>query len=724
MSLPLALLLGGAAALCLAALVVLLRERRSALREPLGMGMPVALADLEGRVLERNDAMRALAPAAPTVPQLFRSALGAGDEALIYRMARTARAQGFALSRVAGTAPEGERHLAARRVDDAHIAWSVLPGGPGLVAGTFRDAFEAMPFPHLHVFADGTLVPNTAFRRIFGADAGRVMEQLGRDSALDDDRLALPRADGTTGVFRHFSAAAVEGGGREVFLFPLEMAGPSRNSPTQFLDDVPAAVMQLETSGRLFWCNGRVRAVLGEAAVPGAHLADLIAPLARPVEAMLEDAALERPHGGWLTEMAHLRTGEAFLEVNIARIRRYGRVTLLAVINDASEVRRLEDQFTQSQKMEAVGKLAGGVAHDFNNVLTAIIGNCDLLLMRKDATDPDYDDLMQVVQNANRAAALVRQLLAFSRKQTLNPVTLSVREVISETHYLLNRLVGETVQLDLAIGAEVWQVRADPQQLEQVLMNLVVNARDAMEGGGTVRITAANVRVNEGDTAAQAGVPPGEHVEISVSDTGPGIDPAILDKVFDPFFTTKGKGEGTGLGLSTAYGIVRQSGGHIVAGNAPEGGARFTVYLPRSEPEEAAPAPSLPEPRVDQTGSADVMLVEDEAPVRAFAARALKLRGYNVTAAETAEDAMEILADTDHRVDLLISDVVMPGMSGPAFATEARKLRPGLPIIFVSGYAEESFRESLTESEFLFLAKPFTLKELTSKVKEALGDSG
>ena len=211
---------------------------------------------------------------------------------------------------------------------------------------------------------------------------------------------------------------------------------------------------------------------------------------------------------------------------------------------------------------------------------------------------------------------------------------------------------------------------------------------------------------------------------IGVRDTGPGIDPSIRDKIFDPFFTTKAKGEGTGLGLSTVYGIVRQSGGHILAGGAPGGGAEIQIYLPRSSAGEQADARAPAQPQRDMTGSASVMLVEDEAPVRAFAARALKLRGYEVCEAETAEDAMEILADRDHRVDLLISDVVMPGMSGPAFATEARKLRPGLRLIFVSGYAEEDFRESLTESDFLFLAKPFTLNQLTTKVKEALGDAG
>ena len=243
-----------------------------------------------------------------------------------------------------------------------------------------------------------------------------------------------------------------------------------------------------------------------------------------------------------------------------------------------------------------------------------------------------------------------------------------------------------------------------------------------MDGAGQITIAAANARLDGGETAHVQGAPAGDHVVIRVHDTGPGIDPAIRDKVFDPFFTTKGKGEGTGLGLSTVYGIVRQSGGQIQAGTAPGGGAEIAIYLPRASlAEPSVPAQTRPAAR-DQTGSAAVLLVEDEAPVRAFAARALKMRGYGVLEAETGEEAMEILADPANPVDLLISDVVMPGMSGPEFATEARRLRPGLGLIFISGYAEEGFRESLTETEFLFLPKPFTLNQLTAKVKEALAE--
>jgi two-component system cell cycle sensor histidine kinase/response regulator CckA len=373
-----------------------------------------------------------------------------------------------------------------------------------------------------------------------------------------------------------------------------------------------------------------------------------------------------------------------------------------------------------------VGKLAGGVAHDFNNVLTAISGHSDLLLLGKDALHPDYSDLMQIRQNTHRAAALVRQLLAFSRKQTLNPTLLSVQDVVSDTQYLLNRLVGEKVTLTLEHGRELGSVRADHQQLEQALMNLVVNARDAMSDGGMITIATRNLTLDAPMVTQGVDIPAGKYVEISVADSGVGIEPSVLPHVFEPFFTTKALGEGTGLGLSTVYGIVKQSGGYVFAENRPEGGARFRILLPRVSP-GSEPAPQLREvpesDRRDLTGKGTILLVEDEDPVRSFASRALKLRGYEVSVAASAEEAMRILTDSDAQLDLLVSDVVMPGMDGPTLAAHARKLRPGLQVVFISGYAEDSFRRNLADHSFLFLPKPFSLTDLTAKVKEALGQA-
>ena len=424
--------------------------------------------------------------------------------------------------------------------------------------------------------------------------------------------------------------------------------------------------------------------------------------------------------------MVRLKDGDfdSFAQVSLTRMTVHGQPSLVAVLTDASELRLLEDKFAQSQKMEAVGKLAGGVAHDFNNVLTAISGNCDLLLLRKDASHPDFSDLTQIRQNSNRAAALVRQLLAFSRKQTLQPKLLSVQDVVTDTLYLLDRLIGETITLSLDHGRDLGSVRADNQQLEQALMNLVVNARDAMRQGGVITIATGNRKLAQEQQFPAISIPPGDYVEISVADNGTGIDPQVVDKVFDPFFTTKPQGEGTGLGLSTVYGIVKQSGGYIYVENQEEGGARFTILLPRAYAEvteEVAVVEPVKEPDgADLTGQGAVMLVEDEAPVRSFASRALKLRGYRVIEAESAEDAIVLLESAPDDVDVLVSDVVMPGMDGPTFATKARKLRPDLRVVFISGYAEDSFQRNLTDNDFLFLPKPFSLNELTATVKIAM----
>ena len=298
-----------------------------------------------------------------------------------------------------------------------------------------------------------------------------------------------------------------------------------------------------------------------------------------------------------------------------------------------------------------------------------------------------------------------------------------MQDVVSDSQYLLNRLIGEKVTLTVEHGRDLGAVRADHQQLEQVLMNLVVNARDAMPNGGTVTIATRNLTLEDQNPTQGVDIPAGDYVEISVSDNGTGIEPHLIDRVFDPFFTTKPVGEGTGLGLSTVYGIVKQSGGFIFAENRPEGGARFRILLLRAIP-GADDVPRRRDPpdadRGDLTGEGTVLLVEDEDPVRSFASRALRLRGYEVFEAASAEAAMELLSDTANHVDVLVSDVVMPGMDGPTFATHARQMRPGLRVIFISGYAEDSFRRNLVDHDFLFLPKPFSLTDLTAKVKEAL----
>ena len=537
-------------------------------------------------------------------------------------------------------------------------------------------------------------------------------------------RALLPCRGGGAGLFDvcFLQAADAEAGAREMIFLPVQDAGEAPGSPAT-LDAVPVALMQFDFEGRLLWYNAAAHEMVGRDLEPGTALAELIEPLGRSIDALVAETVGKRVGR---REMVRLKDDpiDTFLQVSLTPVTLDGSPSLLAVFSDASELRQLEDKFVQSQKMEAVGKLAGGVAHDFNNVLTAISGHSDLLLLGKDALHPDYSDLMQIRQNAHRAAALVRQLLAFSRKQTLNPALLSVQDVVSDTQYLLNRLIGEKVTLTLDHGRDLGMVRADHQQLEQALMNLVVNARDALPDGGMVTIATRNVAIDEQRMTRGVEITPGEYVEISVVDNGPGIEPHLIDRVFDPFFTTKPVGEGTGLGLATVYGIVKQSGGFIFAENRKQGGARFRILLPRAyaaAAEEERPAQPPRQDSRDLTGNGTVLLVEDEGPVRSFASRALRLRGYEVIEAASAEEAMELLSTTDIQADVLVSDVVMPGMDGPTFAVQARQLRPGLRIVFISGYAEDSFRRNLVDHDFLFLPKPFSLTDLTAKVKEALG---
>ncbi len=392
---------------------------------------------------------------------------------------------------------------------------------------------------------------------------------------------------------------------------------------------------------------------------------------------------------------------------------------------DTTEQRALQENLAQSQKMQAIGQLAGGVAHDFNNVLTAIIGYSDLLLANHRPTDPSFQDIMQIKQNANRAAGLVRQLLAFSRRQTLRPQVLQLGDVLSELQMLTRRLVGEKIEVDLKQGRDLWMVKADLNQFEQVIMNLIVNARDAMPDGGKIFIRTRNVAAAECAAYGEKLLPPADYVVVEVEDNGSGIPPDILDKIFDPFFTTKEIGKGTGLGLSMVYGIVKQTGGFVFCDSEVGRGTTFRIFLTRYVEEEVteeepveAPKAEAKKPAADHTGHGVVLLVEDEEAVRSFGARALASRGYTVLEAESGLDALRVVEETDEHIDLVVSDVVMPEMDGPTMFGELRKRGIKCRVIFVSGYAEEAFSKNLPDGEdFGFLPKPFTLKQLIETVK-------
>lgn len=393
---------------------------------------------------------------------------------------------------------------------------------------------------------------------------------------------------------------------------------------------------------------------------------------------------------------------------------------------DISDRKSLQYQFVQSQKMQAVGQLAGGIAHDFNNLLTAMIGYCDLLLEKYSPSDQSFNDIMQIKQNANRASNLVRQLLAFSRQQTLQPKILNVTDMLSELNALLRRLIGAKIELKVIHDREVGNIKVDQIQFEQVIINLAVNARDAMTEGGLLTIKTSTYSSTEPKFLREDTMPPGNYVLIQVQDTGSGISEEYLNRIFDPFFSTKAKGHGTGLGLSTVYGIVNQTGGFITVDSKIESGTTFSLYFPMVTNNDENPqdltTKNSPQKIVDLTGSGTILLVEDEDAVRMFSARALRDKGYRVIEASNGEAAFEYLKNEAPHIDLIITDVVMPKMDGPALIEHLKERNSEIKVIFISGYTEDSFRESIANnSSVRFLQKPFNLKELAHKVKEVLG---
>jgi two-component system cell cycle sensor histidine kinase/response regulator CckA len=432
--------------------------------------------------------------------------------------------------------------------------------------------------------------------------------------------------------------------------------------------------------------------------------------------------------------------GERFARFYVTAVEEEERDREAAIVYalETTAQRELENKVTQQQKMELVGQLAGGIAHDFNNVLSAIMMATDFLLNAHKPTDPSFADIMQIKQNANRAASLVRHLLAFSRKQTMRPQVLDIGEVLSDLTMLLRRLIGEKVTLDVVHGRDLWPVKVDISQFEQVIVNLAVNARDAMPNGGKLSLRTANVTAGECERFHAKGMPAADYVLVEVADTGTGIPAKIVSKIFEPFFSTKEIGKGTGLGLSTVYGIIKQTGGFVYVDSVEHQGATFRIFLPRhiataqetaAERAGEAEAPAIAgsfaaiehgkrAANADLTGEGTILLVEDEEGLRQLNARGLASRGYTVLEAGNGVEAIEVLEKYRGRVDLVVSDVVMPEMDGPTLLRELRSRDPALKIIFVSGYAEDAFQKHLpADGKYAFLAKPFTLKQLVNEVK-------
>lgn len=676
---------------------------------------PGFITDEDGRIRGRNEAAASrFAETDGTLANALRS-LFANPRAVFYRLQCRADLDGSAREDV--VTQRGQVRIVVHQVRGHGYVWRVEDLPERAVGG--RSA-ESLPVPLVTVGRSGAvLFMNEAARELVGE----------RVKSIERLFVSPPVQSGAVNTLQTVKgpvdAAVVEQSGsagrREFYLLPLtEIGGRSAFSA---LEALPVRLIELDGTGRILGANKLAKDLLSVELRTETTLQQVMEGLGRPISDWLRAVLEGRSHQTSEFLRVRRQDREVFVQVALSVVAEQGEKRLIAVLNDATELKTLEAQFVQSQKMQAIGQLAGGVAHDFNNLLTAISGHCDLLLLRHDPGDQDYGDLVQINQNANRAAALVRQLLAFSRKQTLGPEVIDLRDTLSDLTHLLNRLVGEKVTLTLSHDPVLKPIRADKRQLEQVMMNLVVNARDAMPEGGEIRIDTEVAVLAQPLQRDRATVPAGEYVTVKVTDEGVGIARDKLAKVFEPFFTTKRTGEGTGLGLSTVYGIIKQTGGFIFVDSVVDRGTSFTLYFPVSETrsEEALPTAEAIRAPAPLHGEGVVLLVEDEAPVRAFASRALRLRGYTVLEAESAEEALSMLDDPDLSVDVFVTDVVMPGLDGPSWVREARKVRPDVRVVFVSGYAEGAFGNAEPPvPNSVFLPKPFSLSQLTDTVHQQL----
>lgn len=673
---------------------------------------PCLVTDDTGDTLVRNPVARRMMPESRESPHDLIADLAASPVAVISRMRALAGTEGAAAEDLPGR--NGPARLSVLRVDPGLLLWR-LESGAGLSGA--GEAEIAMPM--VQISRAGTVLEmNPAMERLLGARP-KTLDRIVNDLPLRPGRphqLATRKGP----VSAYLAVVDMSAGQRQVFVWP----GTASDQDWTHIASIPVPLMKLSVQGRILMANERAKQLLCLPGDAGSDFADVVEGLGRPIDDWLLDVSEGRGANRTEVVRATRQPKDVYLQVALGRMVEGNEVSLVAVLIDATELKTLEAQFVQSQKMQAIGQLAGGVAHDFNNLLTAISGHCDLLLLRHEPGDPNYGDLVQINQNANRAASLVGQLLAFSRKQNMQPELIDLRDTLGDLTHLLNRLVGEKIDLSWTHDPELPRIRADKRQLEQVLMNLVVNARDAMPTGGAIRVATRFVRLAEPLARERAVVPPGEYVMVKVEDDGCGIPADKLPKIFEPFYSTKRQGEGTGLGLSMAYGIVKQSGGFIFADSVVGSGSSFTMYFPahRATPALPPPEPAARKRAVLKPEGGVILLVEDEVPVRAFASRALRLRGYTVLEADSAEVALKMLEDKELSVDVFVTDVVMPGMDGPSWVTKALKKRPDVRVVFVSGYAEDSFSHKRAKiPNSVFLPKPFSLSQLTETVQQQLG---
>jgi len=705
----------------------------------------VAVTDRAGRIMCANDRYAALFRGYPTPPNVNI------DDTETVKLSAAGRAAWRDGSGEVEFVVRGARAEAlVARIGDEMLLWrfkvtdavDIVAQTATMILGPEGDRFGAAGIMAAMLSPDGRVrAANRVFRsRAMGHEEGAID---GRDFArfLITDSAGLVRfeREGLSGnPLRVVQVPFLDGDDSPLLVVLLDeevaLAIPAIGSSAashvrSLIALLPVPLALVDRDGRFVHMNDAFIRVAGIAATaPPLYPGDLVV---REDKGALADAIRKFAGGGGYATQLTVRFTDRVedpLQVSLAGARGLGDAAVLMSLKGSSEEGKLKRQVAQATKMQAVGQLAGGVAHDFNNILTAIIGHCDLMLMRHTPGDSDYDDIQQIKTNSNRAAGLTRQLLAFSRQQTLRPQVLQLPDIISEVSNLLKRLLGETVQLIVQHGRDLGPVRADPGQLEQVIVNLAVNARDAMlattpNGGGTLtietgRVTAAEVRAMDDDI-----LPVGDYTALKVSDTGTGIPADVVHKIFEPFFTTKEVGKGTGLGLSTVYGIIKQSGGYIFAENVPGSGAAFTIYLPvysESAASATPPQPVIQKARASDTwGTGTVLLVEDEDMVRTVAERALTRQGYTVLTAENGEAALELLEGRD-APDLIISDVMMPTMDGPTLVRHARRRFPKLPILFMSGYAEEQLRKSIDLDNVAFLAKPFSVQQLAEAARDVL----
>ena len=689
-------------------------------------GDAVFLTDMEGEILYRNSAAedRFGGRDDGLLMNAFNSLL-ANPDGVLYRLQARSLTLGSAKEDV--VTRHGQFRLSVVQITDNAQLWRVDDSLRNSKAQ--NRAADALSLPMMTVSPkDAVLYINEAFRRILGQRPKSAAEVFGPGELISGQVRVVKTAEGDDEEMM-LAVTAGAAGRREVYAIPHKARSASETGPRQLngswdaIEDLPVPLLKIDPSGDVLATNREARQLLGLRDGYEKKLTDVLDGLGRPFRDWIAEAL-----GGKAGQASQFLRGrgdrsDTFVQVTLNVAESEGEQQIIAVLNDVTELKSLEAQFVQSQKMHAIGQLAGGVAHDFNNLLTAISGHCDLLLLRHDQGDQDYGDLIQIHQNANRAASLVGQLLAFSRKQNLQPERIDLRDTLSDLTHLLNRLVGEKVQLVLDHDPDLACIKADKRQLEQVMMNLVVNARDAMPQGGRIMVKTENVTIAQPLERDKVTVPAGDYVLVRVSDQGHGIPPDRLPKIFEPFYTTKRTGEGTGLGLSTVYGIVKQTGGYVFATSDLNAGSEFELYFPAHTLQVADPLP----PVIDKpalktsTGEGVILLVEDEAPVRAFASRALRLRGYTVLEADCAEAALSLLEDPDLKVDIFVTDVIMPGMDGPTWVKEALSERPDTKVVFVSGYAEDAFaNEETAIPNSVFLPKPFSLTELTTTVQGQL----